>query len=113
VVVDVSFNRFDYDASSQLTNVVQRCKEPAFSCIGLPPVSCSAFGPGWMVKARDPDTCEPCASILLSITLLGVGSVLLVLGVGGYIWFITKYPDAIQRTVSTATIVLNHVQFEA
>ena len=105
-------NRFDYYESSatELLRLVQRCKEDGFNCGGLPPVSCSAFGSNWMVQARKPDTCEKCGELWVSAMLMAIGGFILLIGLITYIMIISKYPGSLQTFVSTATIILNHLQ---
>ena len=88
-------NRFDYAASAtdaSLLRLVQRCKEGPgrFSCTGLPPVSCSAFGSAWMVQSRRPDTCERCGALWFSALLVAIAFALLVAALGAYIYLISR-----------------------
>lgn len=90
----LSDNGFDYSGTNEneLLRLVQRCKEGAtFSCAGLPPVSCSAFGAGYMVRAHEPDTCERCPALWISAVLMTVGSVLMGGGLALYVWVISRY----------------------
>ena len=111
----LSDNAFDYEASNenQLLRLVQRCKEGAtFLCVGLPPVSCSAFGPRHMVQAKRPDTCERCGELWVSAVLMSTGATVTVLGLSLYIWLIGRMrsPNALRKWVSTSGIILNHLQ---
>ena len=103
-------NAFNYDASyASLETLVQRCKDGAFSCSGLPPASCDAFGYGYMVRTRDPDTCEVCNNLTLSVLLLIFGAIGAVCGISLYVYMINKSTN-LRKMVSTIGIVLNHMQ---
>ena len=112
--LSLSDNAFDYDASVVVVErLVQRCKEGSVRCVGLPPKSCSAFGIDgsvWMVRARQPDTCEKCSDMVRQLALLGLGFALFVSGLAAYIWLIHKYPSALSKGVSTASIIIHHLQ---
>ena len=55
-------NAFDYpEDDMSLVPLVQRCKaDPTFVCAGLPPDSCSAFGPEYRPRTDDPTQCTRC-----------------------------------------------------
>ena len=109
-------NAFSYPASERtgtLDRLVQRCKDAEFTCLGLPPKSCTAFGGSdgdWMVQAKNPDTCEQCGGLDTQILILSVGMTLFVTALASYLYLIHRYPESIRKGVSTASIIITHLQ---
>lgn len=117
--LDLRQNNFDYDAAA-LEPLIARCIRGRTSadereisiirCFGLPPDSCSAFGNEYRVSTLEPALCVRCADPL--ITLIVVSSILVafVLALVAYVYFISRYPRALRRWVSSVSIVVTHIQ---
>ena len=91
---------------------VELCQQ-GNTCAGLPPHACSAFGGGaaeYVLSISDPLRCEKCEGLLQPILLMSGVSAVLLLGFGAFIVLVVKYPAASRRSVSTATIFINHTQ---
>jgi hypothetical protein len=104
-------NSFDYSRSlATLGVLVQRCKDAAtFDCSGLPPKACTAFGPRYMVRRTDPDTCERCGELWASVLLVLLGAIFVIAGISAYVYIINKARN-LRKWVSTIGIVINHAQ---
>ena len=101
------------DESAQravLDGLLEECQELTVSCTGLPPLSCNAFGVDYVADSTDNSRCIRCTDPLLP--LIGVGAVfVLALGaLGFYTWLIQRYPQAMQQSVATATLIIDHLQ---
>lgn len=101
-------NSFNYEGA-QSRSLVQRCKDATFMCSGVPPMSCSAFGTGWMVRTQAPDECEKCGDMILSVVFILLGAVFAIAGVSAYVYAINKSTN-LRKVISTIGIVLNHMQ---
>ena len=90
--LSVRTNLFAYEASvASLELLQQRCKQGELLCDGLPPRSCTAFGTGFMVQARNPDKCEECGPPWVSGVLLAVGSVVAIGAMAAYVWLVNRH----------------------
>jgi hypothetical protein len=96
------------DSARAIYNVATgMCTRSDTTCFGLPPLSCSAFGPGtYQLSMSDPMTCDLCPSDLAIPILVFSGSVCGALAtVALYVVVIVRYPSALRRWVSTLTIL--------
>ena len=92
---------------------VELCLQRDNKCAGLPPHACSAFGGNtgeYVLSISDPLHCEKCEGLLLPILLISGVSAILLLGLGTFIALVVKFPGALRRSVSSATIFINHTQ---
>ena len=80
--LDLRDNRLRYPPPA---NVRRACLDGRVSCAGYPPISCSAFGPDYVVAADSSTRCVQCGERLLSIMALCGLTAVLLLGVGTYV----------------------------
>ena len=77
------------------------------TCSGLPPVSCSAFGPAARFSVEDPRVCDGCkGSHLEAIVLLAVAVAVMLLTLGGYVFVLVRHPKVQRRWIAFLTILL-------
>ena len=106
-VLDVSGNQLDYPPP---TGLLGACLGGAVACLGYPPLSCNAFGPRFLPRTDSPNSCTECASIWNSIgVLLGIFA-LFCLALALYAYMIHKHDGLTTQGVSTAAIVVTHLQ---
>ena len=109
-------NAFEYDEApdAATSRLVLRCKTDAgLACTGLPPDSCSAFGPEYRVRTDVPTKCVRCTDPTAALALAGALLAALVLLVlcfvacsGRMQWLGAR----LDTTLNTATIFLCHLQ---
>ena len=93
------------------TSVLHKCKPfgPA-TCQGLPPLSCSAFGPRARLSLSSLGKCVECpAERAWTVVQLGLAAVLVPAAVGLYIWAVARYPH-FKMWIATSSLVTSHLQ---
>ena len=110
--VRLGVNGFSYDDDSSLLSLFTRCRtDPGLACEGLPPLSCKAFGDNSVVSLEDPNKCVGCSTSVSVTVAVMVGLLLLFVAcLVGYIRLISRYPDALRKGVSTASLLIGHMQ---
>ena len=85
------------------------CRDVPY-CEGLPTAGCSAFGLQWKLSTTKLYACTRCDKqwvAILSLCLLAGG---FFFALSAYAYFTIKYDEAMTRIVSTASILISHVQ---
>ena len=102
-------NAFEYRAGTVET-LVAECGGSGERCSGLPPRSCEAFGQSFELDLKDPNQCQECPFV--HVTLLVIGSLFLCSLLAGvvYIALILRHGEATKMWVSTVLIAINHAQ---
>ena len=111
--VRLGVNDFDYDGDDgSLVSLFTRCRtDQGLACEGLPPLSCRAFGDNFAVALEDPSKCVGCGtSLVVPIAVMAGLLLLFVACLVGYIRLVHRYPDAIRKGVSTASLLIGHAQ---
>ena len=96
------------------------------TCDGLPPFVCDAFGPQpgeigyrtgsdeesayYMVSISNSNHCVKCDGFIRPLVTLIVVGVVFIFLLGFYVYFIQKHPESLTQVVSTASILITHVQ---
>eukprot|EP00966_Prymnesium_polylepis_P313632 7247355-Prymnesium_polylepis.1 len=112
-VIDLTSNQIPY-STKDIQRLAINCQRGAgrngLDCAGLPPHSCLAFGDQHVVRLDDSRQCTRCAGQLIAVAAnCGLVGVFLV-ALAAYFWMISRHPDALTKWVSTASIVLAHLQ---
>ena len=117
-------NKFEYPDAEEdeaaLDALVRLCNRPGMDCDGLPPTNCDAFGSKradgsddgstYMVRVDNPNRCLRCEDVVLPIVMISVACVVVVIGMGLYIFLIRKYRHHLKKWVSTVAIFFTHLQ---
>ena len=117
-------NKFEYPDAEEdeaaLDALVRLCNRPGMDCDGLPPTNCDAFGSKladgsddgstYMVRVDNPNRCLRCEDVVLPIVMISVACVVVVVGMGLYIFLIRKYRHHLKKWVSTVAIFFTHLQ---
>ena len=105
-------NSFKYDDDSSLVALFTRCRtDQGLACEGLPPLSCRAFGNDFVVALEDPSKCVGCGTSLAVTVAVMVGLLLFFVAfIVGYVVLINRYPGALRKGVSTASLLIGHMQ---
>jgi len=80
-------------------------------CSGIPPFSCSAFGPTSRMSLESLHTCIKCPSRTQTWIGIIAAGLLLPIGAGTYIWLVNRSPVLfVKRWVATSAILLSYAQ---
>ena len=119
--LDLENNTFDYDDSekNELDKLIEQCRRvaPVIDCEGLPNSGvCSAFGDRrdtsayYMVSLTNKDECVKCRGVREPAIAIAVAGSLMLVGLVSYVWFIQTHPESLTKVISTASILISHVQ---
>ena len=65
--LDFSDNELTYPTTSEELKAYEtataRCRTGGITCVGLPPLSCSAFAGNYFLSIEDPSKCELCDAV--------------------------------------------------
>ena len=113
--LDLTDNRFSYSRTDILQKrLAIKCElslgRGGLNCAGLPPLSCLAFGDQHVVQSDDSRQCVRCAGQAIAVAANSGLLVLFLAALFAYLRMIARNPDALTKWVSTASIVLSHLQ---
>ena len=106
-VFDVQGNQFDYPPPSLLSSL---CVSGRLACGGVGVTSCQAFGDAYTVRIDSPEECIKCEAPIYSALALSGMALLFFGGLATYAYLINRYPTMLKAGVSTASILLTHLQ---
>ena len=86
------------------------CLDLYDECEGMPPNQCSAYGTFYKTSSADINECVQCGSQAFAIFAVAGISTGFFMMAAMYAWFTIKYPDSTTQFVSTASILLSHMQ---
>ena len=81
-----------------------------FRCTGLPPDGCTAYGKEYKTSSANIAECVRCQSQIFAILACSGMVIFFFTGAASYAWFTIKHPEATTQFVSTASILLAHMQ---
>ena len=94
-----------------LRTATRRCGGAPTVCLGVPPASCSAFGPTYAPVIGETSVCVECGDAAWLVGLvLALLALLLVGAVAGFVRALHRHPRGLKRWVSTCAILASHVQ---
>lgn len=96
----------------QLATLRRACTTLGVDCRGVPPESCSAFGPRYALSIEG-NLCVLCPTEAerVILVILVCGALALILGlVVFFAWLVIKYQSYAKRHLTTILIVVNHAQ---